>query len=248
MRLRGEAEAPWRPVRLVIYGFSMVSASVGALISLPQLIAAVGGAQNALPTDQVLQNVGINVGVVALCGYLFYKDKQAEKLQLARLNREERLGAQYVELTSGKLLRLRELRSFSRIVIIAGSKKQVKESIQLAEPLKEALATRGVMIVALPIFEDSSSDDTTELDLSQSAEDKRYIARAARLDGWRGWFEEQMGMAKVQADRGLYISLRLDGRVRASGKGSPPWEALVAQLAPMEGMWKGFLDGMDGRV
>jgi hypothetical protein len=40
--------------------------------------------------------VGINVGVVALCGYLFYKDKQAEKLQLARLNREERLGAQYV--------------------------------------------------------------------------------------------------------------------------------------------------------
>eukprot|EP00951_Prasinocladus_malaysianus_P002279 scaffold16157_cov55-Prasinocladus_malaysianus.AAC.1 len=29
VRLRGEAEAPWRPVRYVIYGFSVLSASIG---------------------------------------------------------------------------------------------------------------------------------------------------------------------------------------------------------------------------
>lgn len=45
-----------------------------------------------------------------------------------------------------------------------------------------------------------------------------------------------------------YISLRLDGRVRASGVGFPPFEIIAAQLPPMRGIWAGPLDGMDGQV
>ena len=45
-----------------------------------------------------------------------------------------------------------------------------------------------------------------------------------------------------------YLSLRLDGRVRGSGVGYPPWNAFVAQLPPVKGIWSGILDGMDGRV
>lgn len=45
-----------------------------------------------------------------------------------------------------------------------------------------------------------------------------------------------------------YLSLRLDGRVRGSGVGYPPWNAFVAQLPPVKGLWSGLLDGMDGRV
>lgn len=45
-----------------------------------------------------------------------------------------------------------------------------------------------------------------------------------------------------------YLSLRLDGRVRGSGVGYPPWKAFVAQLPPVKGLWSGLLDGMDGRV
>ena len=45
-----------------------------------------------------------------------------------------------------------------------------------------------------------------------------------------------------------YISLRLDGRVRRSGKGAPDWALLAAQLPPQKGIWGGFFDGMDGRV
>lgn len=45
-----------------------------------------------------------------------------------------------------------------------------------------------------------------------------------------------------------YLSLRLDGRVRGSGVGYPPWNAFVAQLPPVKGIWTGLLDGMDGRV
>lgn len=45
-----------------------------------------------------------------------------------------------------------------------------------------------------------------------------------------------------------YLSLRLDGRVRGSGVGYPPWNAFVVQLPPVKGLWSGLLDGMDGRV
>ncbi|KAK6937693.1 Protein LOW PSII ACCUMULATION 1-like [Dillenia turbinata] len=46
----------------------------------------------------------------------------------------------------------------------------------------------------------------------------------------------------------LYLSLRMDGRVRGSGVGYPPWNAFSVQLPPVKGMWSGLLDGMDGRV
>lgn len=45
-----------------------------------------------------------------------------------------------------------------------------------------------------------------------------------------------------------YLSLRLDGRVRGSGVGYPPWNAFVAQLPPVKGLWSGLFDGFDGRV
>lgn len=45
-----------------------------------------------------------------------------------------------------------------------------------------------------------------------------------------------------------YVGLRLDGRVRASGRGCPPLDQFAAQLPPTDGFFGGFLDGMDGRV
>uniref|UniRef100_A0A061QXT6 Uncharacterized protein n=1 Tax=Tetraselmis sp. GSL018 TaxID=582737 RepID=A0A061QXT6_9CHLO len=254
VRLRGEAEAPFRPVRLVFYGFAVVSASVGLLVAIPQLIASLAGAPNALPREQVLQNVGINIGAAVLFAYLFSQDKKAEARQLSRLSREETLGAQYVELIGGKLVRLRDLRSFVRVVVVAGSADQVRASVEAAGPHREALMARGVMIVAAPVFggEGSGPAELAEALLAgENAEGeggRRLVGAAARLDGWQAWFREQAGMANVSTEGGLYVGLRLDGRVRASGRGCPPWAQFAAELAPMEGMWKGLFDGMDGAV
>jgi hypothetical protein len=60
----------------VLYGFSVASAGTGALISLPQLIGALGGAPGALAVDTVLQNLAVNFGAVGLFGFLFSKDWQ----------------------------------------------------------------------------------------------------------------------------------------------------------------------------
>lgn len=46
---------PCRGVRLTLFGFGAASASMGLLVSIPQLIAALGGAANAMPVGDVFQ-------------------------------------------------------------------------------------------------------------------------------------------------------------------------------------------------
>jgi hypothetical protein len=76
VRLRAEAEAPWRSLRLTLSGFSVASAGMGSLICLPQLIGALGGAPGALPLRQVFENLGIDLGAVGLFAFLFSRDWQ----------------------------------------------------------------------------------------------------------------------------------------------------------------------------
>lgn len=76
----------------------------------------------------------------------------------------------------------------------------------------------------------------------------RWEGRPLRAGEWQEWFKSQAEDAGASLSKGLYVGLRLDGRVRASGTGCPPWPIFAKQLAPMSGMWKGIFDGMDGRV
>ena len=69
-----------------------------------------------------------------------------------------------------------------------------------------------------------------------------------RLDDWREWFARQVQLSSKTGERGLYISMRKDGRVRGSGSGCPPWDRLAAQLPPSDGFFGGLFDGMDGKV
>lgn len=267
--MRAEAEAPFRTLRLVIYGFSVASASAATLISLPQLAGALGGARGALLLDDVLQNIAINVGAVAIFSYLFRQDWKARDKQLVRLGRESALAAQRIRLANGKRLTLRDLQGSSRCVLLAGTPAQVAASLSAAEPYRGALQQRGVFIVPLPIFEPSSgggggggAGDAAAGGGQQQQEeaaaalppltkqDLRWRGEAEQLQGYRQWFQDQLTLtsSKVTSDTGLYVGLRLDGRVRASGMGGAPWARMVAELAPLEGdkKWSGMLDGFDG--
>lgn len=87
--------------------------------------------------------------------------------QVARLQREEQLGALQIELASGKLLRLTQLRGFARVVLFAGSPEQVLQVVQSAEGFREDLMQRGVLLVVLPIYGDSLADATGVSPLEQ---------------------------------------------------------------------------------
>lgn len=64
------------------------------------------------------------------------------------------------------------------------------------------------------------------------------------------WFETQLKFSKANSNGGLFVGLRLDGRVRSSGMGRPPWRRYALELAPLDGPggWTGFFDGFDGKV
>lgn len=262
--MRAEAEAPFRTLRFVIFGFSIASAGVATLISLPQLAGALGGARGALAVEDVLQNLAINIAAVTIFGFLLRRDLKARDKQLARLTRESALAAQRIKLANGKRLTLRDLQGSSRIVLIAGSPAQVSASLAEAEQYKEALQLRGVFVVPLPIFESTSSgaQDVSSGQQQQQQQqpaggipplelaDLRWRGEGENFNGYRQWFEDQLAFtsSKVNLETGLYVGLRLDGRVRASGMGGAPWGRMVAELAPLEGdkAWSGFMGGFDG--
>jgi hypothetical protein len=260
--LRAEVEAPFRSLRLVLYGFGVVAAALASAFSLPQLLGALAGAPNAKEVGEAVADVGINAASLAGCALLLKRDWEAREKQIARLLREDNLGACRLELASGRVLRLAQLRGAARPVIFAGSPAQLAAALEAAAPFREALEAAGVLFVGLPLYADGAGaaadgsaaaaaaatggDGTPRLE----AADQRWRATPVRLDDWRAWFVEQTAAAGKAGttERGFYVGLRLDGRVRASGLGAPPWERFAAQLPPSEGFFGGLLDGMDGKV
>jgi hypothetical protein len=129
---------------------------------------------------------------------------------------------------------------------------QISDALAAAEPYKEKLVQRGVFVITAPLSSASAdASSSTASSAEADASNLRWVARAKRTAEWQGWFEDQLALAKgASGAQGLYVGLRLDGRVRASGQGCPPWARFAAELAPIKGenAWTGFFDGFDGRV
>ena len=281
MRIRSEVEAPFRTVRLVLFGFFAGSATVGAAIAMTQVLGAAvrnsNGDTGGIALVDAASSLAIDLGAVGLFAFLFSRDWKAREKQIARLQREADLGALRLRLATGARRRLAALRGFARPVIVAGTRAQVEAAVAAAEPLREQLESRGVLIIPVPFLGDggesersssssgggagggggeastssssSSSSNSNNSSNDSGKDDLRWKAQALDIPSWRAWFEEQARLANnAKIENGLYVGLRIDGRVRASGSGSPPWAAFAAQLPPMEGVFKGFGDGFDGRV
>ncbi|MCH95680.1 protein LOW PSII ACCUMULATION 1 chloroplastic-like, partial [Trifolium medium] len=147
------------------------------------------------------------------------------------------------------------LRGIARLVICAGPASFITESFKRSEPFTESLLDRGVLVVPLvtdgnsPVLEFEETETETD-EAKQLATRRKRLWQLAPviISEWSEWLDEQKKLAGVSSESPVYLSLRLDGRVRGSGIGYPPWNAFVAQLPPVKGMWTGLLDGFDGRV
>ncbi|KAL8139014.1 hypothetical protein V2J09_005015 [Rumex salicifolius] len=249
-KIRSEVLSPFRTVRMFFYLAFIASGGLGGLIAGAQLISALTNPSRAADVSTILNGFGIDIGAVALFAFLYSRDNKAKNAQEARLSREEVLSDLKVRVDDKRIIPLSSFRGIGRLVILAGSPSFIAESFELSEPFTERLLERGVLVVPLvmngqmPIFVFDESEEAKDL----TAKRKRlwqllpvYVAE------WKGWLDEQKKMANVAPDSPVYMSLRLDGRVRGSGVGYPPWNAFVAQLPPVQGIWSGLLDGMDGR-
>ncbi|GAV63859.1 DUF3493 domain-containing protein [Cephalotus follicularis] len=250
-KIRSEVLSPFRSVRMFFYLAFMASGALGGLIATTRLIAALTNPARATQVPEMLQGLGIDIGAVAVFAFLYSRDNRSKNAQLARLSREENLSNLKLRVDRNKIISVSALRGFARLVICAGPASFIEKSFELSEPFTESLMERGVLVV--PLATDGTSPS---LEFDESEENMEKTSKRKRLwqlstvytTEWSTWLDEQKKLAGVSRDSPVYLSLRMDGRVRGSGVGYPPWNAFVAQLPPVKGLWSGLLDGMDGRV
>ncbi|CAM8928053.1 unnamed protein product [Rhodiola kirilowii] len=157
-------------------------------------------------------------------------ENNAKNAQIARLSREENLSNLKLRVSEKKIIPLSSFRGIARFVICAGPASYISEAFRHGE---------------LPEIDFNETEETKEI----TAKRKRLWQLAPMfVNEWTKWLDEQKKVSGVSPESPVYLSLRMDGRVRGSGVGYPPWNAFVAQLPPVKGMWSGLLDGMDGRV
>ncbi|GMH27892.1 hypothetical protein Nepgr_029735 [Nepenthes gracilis] len=250
-KIRSEVLSPFRSVRMFFYLAFIASGALGGLIATTQLIAALTNPSKTTEVIDILKGLGIDIGAVSLFVFLYVRENKVKNAQLSRLAREESLSRLKIRVDEKTIIPVSSLRGIARLVILAGPGSFIADSYKLSEPLTDSLLDRGVLVVPfatdgqLPSFEFEELLDTEEI----MAKRKRlWKLLPVFVSEWSEWLDEQKKLANISSDSPVYMSLRMDGRVRGSGVGYPPWNAFVAQLPPAKGMWSGLLDGMDGRV
>ncbi|CAL5418406.1 unnamed protein product [Camellia sinensis] len=227
-KIRSEVLSPFRSVRMFFYLAFIASATIGGLIATNQLIAALANSSKAAQVPDILMGLGIDVGAVSIFAFLYSRENNAKNVQLARF----------------------DLRGIARLVILAGPASFISECFRLSEPYTEGLLERGVLVVPFATDGNSPSFEFEETETKEVTRKRKMLWQLVPVyaTNWSEWLDEQKKLAKVSPESPVYLSLRMDGRVRGSGVGYPPWNAFVAQLPPVKGMWSGLFDGMDGRV
>ncbi|CBI37231.3 unnamed protein product, partial [Vitis vinifera] len=250
-KIRSEVLSPFRTVRMFFYLAFIASGALGGLIATTQLIAALTNSSRAPLVPDILKGLGIDIGAVAIFAFLYSRESSAKNAQLARLTREESLSNLKLRVDEKKVISVNDLRGIARLVICAGPAPFIAESFKLSQPFTQGLLDRGVLVVPfvtdgkLPSFEYEESEEMKDITTKRK---RLWQLVPVYVSEWSKWLDEQKKLAGVSPESPVYLSLRMDGRVRGSGVGYPPWNAFVAQLPPIKGMWTGLLDGMDGRV
>ncbi|PPR90196.1 hypothetical protein GOBAR_AA30482 [Gossypium barbadense] len=250
-KIRSEVLSPFRSVRMFFYLAFIASGSLGGLIATTQLIASLTNPARSSEVPDILTGLGIDIGAVSIFAFLYFRENTAKNAQLARLSREESLSNLKLRVNQNKIISVSSLRGIARLVICSGPASFILESFKLSEPFTESLLERGVLVVPFATDGNSPSLDFDESeDMKEITEKRKRLWQLAPVyvSEWTEWLDEQKKLAGISPESPVYLSLRLDGRVRGSGVGYPPWNALVAQLPPVKGLWSGLLDGMDGRV
>ncbi|XP_037492549.1 protein LOW PSII ACCUMULATION 1, chloroplastic isoform X2 [Jatropha curcas] len=145
---------------------------------------------------------------------------------------------------------------------IGGKKETVSIAIQKAERFRTELLRRGVLLVpviwgegrepevqkkgfgapskaaaALPsIGEEFEKRAQSVVAKSKLKSEIRFKAEVVSQVEWERWLRDQQKSEGVTPGEDVYIILRLDGRVRRSGKGMPDWQQIVKELPPMEAL------------
>lgn len=260
LKLISEVQAPLRGVRRFFYVAFSAAAGISLLFTIPRLFRAIKGGGDAPDLWETAGNAATNIGGIIVLVALFLWDNKKEEEQLAQITRDETLSRLPLRLSTNRVVELVQLRDTVRPVILAGKKETVSVAMQKAERFRTELLRRGVLLVPViwgesrapdvekkgfgarqkaaasvpSIGEDFEKRTQSVIAKSKLKAEIRFRAEVVSPAEWERWIRDQQKSEGVTPGEDVYIILRLDGRVRRSGKGMPDWPQIVNELPPME--------------
>uniref|UniRef100_A0A803NQL4 Protein LOW PSII ACCUMULATION 1, chloroplastic n=1 Tax=Cannabis sativa TaxID=3483 RepID=A0A803NQL4_CANSA len=263
LKLISEVQAPFRGVRRFFSVAFTAAAGISLFLTIPRLLRAIEGGDDAPDLWETVGNAAINIGGIIAFVALFIWDNKKEEEQLAQISRDETLSRLPLRLSTNRVVELVQLRDTVRPVILAGKKETVSVAMQQADRFRTELLRRGVLLVPViwgqskePQIEKkgfgasqkaaaaslpSVGEDFEKRAQSITAKSKlkaeiRFKAEVVSPAEWERWIKDQQKSEGVTPGEDVYVILRLDGRVRRSGKGMPDWQQIVQELPPMEAL------------
>ncbi|KAL9247177.1 hypothetical protein vseg_020635 [Gypsophila vaccaria] len=260
LKLISEVQAPFRGVRRFFYVAFAAAAGIATFFTIPRLVLAIKGGDDAPDLLNTATNAGTNIGGIVVLVALFLWENKKEEQQLAQISRNETLSRLPLRLSTNRIVELVQLRDTVRPVILAGKKESVSQAMRKAEKFRTELLRRGVLLVpviwgegkaatvvkkgfgssekaaaALP----SIGDEFEKRAQSVAAKSRlqaeiRFKAEAVSPEEWERWIQDQQISEGVTPGEDVFIILRLDGRIRRSGKGMPDWQQIVSELPATE--------------
>lgn len=262
LKLISEVQAPFRGVRRFFYVAFVAAAGISTFFTIPRLIRAIQGGDGAPDIWETAGNAAINIVGIVVIVALFLWDNKKEEEQIAQITRDETLSRLPLRLSTNRIVELVQLRDTVRPVILAGKKETVTLAMKNAERFRTELLRRGVLLVpiiwgegrepqtqkkgfgvsrkaasSLPsIGEDFEKRTESVIAQSKLKAEIRFKAEAVSPVEWERWIRDQQKSEGVTPGEDVYIILRLDGRVRRSGKGMPDWAQIAKELPEMEAL------------
>jgi len=259
-KLRAEASAPFQFVRLFLFGGLSAGAALGGIVSTARLAAAFGGTYDL---QESAQTFGINVACLAVLGFLFKRELDSRERNVSQAAKEEELAQLQVCVSRDgeRAVPISAFRGMYRPIIIAGSKGQVKKSMAKAATFAPMFATRGIVVIPVVLNEIDldekiqllkedvsfggkgfSSLSSSSSSSSSSKPSEKWKLLPHDVDEWREWIGK-LGIDSKGATTEVYAQIQLDGVVRSSGQGPPPFEKLISDIPELDSLLSRLGDG-----
>jgi tetratricopeptide (TPR) repeat protein len=148
--LRAEAQEPFRFLKLYIFGGLAAGATLGLIIILTRLAAALKGGDDAPELGETLINMCVNLGGIGVFGYLLKGELAARDRMNEKVEREEEIGRLRVSTSeNSEDVLMSQLRGNYRVFIIAGSEEHVEETVSSLAKYKTMLKENSVIIATV---------------------------------------------------------------------------------------------------
>ncbi|CAL8467582.1 g7120 [Coccomyxa elongata] len=269
---RAEARAPFRLARLFIFGGLGAGAALGLAVIAGRLIAALKGGEGAPELTESLLNFTINAAALAAFSWLFFRDYRAAEKDKRMVDREEALGRLLVQMGAEREVPLASFRGAARPVLLAGSAGYVSRALKASELYQTELRLRGISVIPLVLSSKDPSEKLRALKAEFRKEtgekskgfgraepaappgtsgqqkvvlkqDRKWELKPAATEEWEAWAQAQKEAAGVTGDD-FYVQIQLDGSVRRSGLGTPPWDKWLDDIPELDSLQTKLTDGI----